>query len=83
MAKPKKKLLWLQVCEPCSNSVTGKHEFYVTVSGLGKIQAKWKQWRGKLDVEAMSRHKEICPRCKKADNVKIKALRERRIQDAK
>jgi hypothetical protein len=81
MAKVKKKLLWLQVCEPCSKSPTGKHEFYVPVSSIGKWRAKWNQWLGKLDDESMSGYRKVCRVCKSIENVRIKTIRERKIKE--
>lgn len=77
-AKPQTKLLWLQECNPCPKSNTGKHEFYAPVTTIGKWRSKWNLWLDKLGGEAKSIHRKVCPLCKSRKNVKIITIRERK-----
>lgn len=78
----KKKLIWLQACDPCSKSPTGKHMFYVNVTGIGKLRAKYNLWFQKLGGQALSMHRSSCKLCGSRKNVRIVKILERKIQDA-
>ena len=75
-------LKWLQICKPCPKSKTGQHEFYVKVTGTGKLRARFKLWFDKLGGEARSIHRKKCPVCGSRKNVRIIKILEGKIQDA-
>ncbi len=81
MGKVKKKLIWLQICEPCSKSPTGKHEFYVPAGLIGKWRAKLNLWFDKKGGEALTGYIKECPVCGSRENVRIIKILERKIQN--
>lgn len=77
----KKELKWLQICKPCPKSPTGQHEFYVKVTGIGKLRARYNLWFDKLGGEARSVHRKACKVCGSRKNVRIIRVLEGKIQD--